>query len=574
MTKRRQTSTTPLPVAPNRTVDLFLWDAPSLMTQTGIWVSQAPGISAFTQSALKRTCIDLNDPQWIAWGQALERRLTLIWGPPGTGKTVTLRALAAGLCVAAAHLGTPLRLLISASNYNAFDNVIKDVESWQRAVDALGLPQPVPVRLHRLRGGSDGRLFPDVLKALPIIDTSTSNDVSLRQLRRDLESPQGIMIVAATPGQIYNLTTKTAAASESPVAALFTYVLVDEASQMDVGHILPLLCAATDDAQIALAGDPMQLPPIHKSPAPKGAEYMLGSVYDYVRTRFDPLPAGVEQMLEINYRSNEEIVAYGQALGYGTRYQSKSRALRLLLNMPIGAYATKTPPTGWPASLAWSPVLARIVDPDVPVVCISYSEGRSGQSNRFESQVVASLLRLLWDASPRQQLANEVGVRTPLIGTHTFETFWRCGVGVVTPHSAQRTQIVGELRRAFGGTFQQGTVMREAVDTVEKLQGQQRDVIVASFAIGDPDVVAAEEEFLFMLTRFNVMASRARAKLIVIVTDEVLDYISDDSVVLEGSRAIKLFARTFCRNPRPLRIPWIDRAGVTRDVAVELRTVP
>jgi hypothetical protein len=46
------------------------------------------------------------------------------------------------------------------------------------------------------------------------------------------------------------------------------------------------------------------------------------------------------------------------------------------------------------------------------------------------------------------------------------------------------------------------------VDTVERFQGQERDVIVASYALGDPDAIGDEDEFLMSLKRFNVMSSR------------------------------------------------------------------
>jgi superfamily I DNA and/or RNA helicase len=103
--------------------------------------------------------------------------------------------------------------------------------------------------------------------------------------------------------------------------------------------------------------------------------------------------------------------------------------------------------------------------------------------------------------------------------------------------------------------------VRAAVDTVERFQGQQRDVVLASFGLGDPDVIRAEEEFLYNLRRFNVMASRARAKLIVFVTRSLVAHLSDDRDVLAESLLLKRFAEQFCRplpaaGARPVAGPW------------------
>jgi hypothetical protein len=109
-------------------------------------------------------------------------------------------------------------------------------------------------------------------------------------------------------------------------------------------------------------------------------------------------------------------------------------------------------------------------------------------------------------------------------------------------------------------------LIRGAVDTVERFQGQQRDVIVASFALGDPDAISQEEEFLFSLRRFNVMASRARAKLIVLVSQEVVDHLSNDADTLRDSRLLKFFADIFCRQVEPMTLGY--RAGeLARDVS-------
>ena len=70
------------------------------------------------------------------------------------------------------------------------------------------------------------------------------------------------------------------------------------------------------------------------------------------------------------------------------------------------------------------------------------------------------------------------------------------------------------LQQVFNATGQMADWIRDAADTVERFQGQQRDVIIASYTLGDPAQIAEEDEFLMSLNRFNVIASRARAKLL------------------------------------------------------------
>jgi len=97
-------------------------------------------------------------------------------------------------------------------------------------------------------------------------------------------------------------------------------------------------------------------------------------------------------------------------------------------------------------------------------------------------------------------------------------------------------------------------MIRNAVDTVERFQGQQRDVIIASFALGDPDSIRDEDEFLFSLNRFNVMASRARAKLIVLVSQEVVDHLATDIKVMHQSKLLKVFVESYCDSARELNL--------------------
>jgi hypothetical protein len=540
MAKKKTSVIAAAPPPPPRTIDRFLWDAGTLV-RTEVALSTAPDDLRRT---LEGTGITLDHSQWNAWTRALTHRLTLIWGPPGTGKTRTLVAVLAGACAEALRTGRPIRILVSAFTYKAIDNVLEKLSGW------AGM-HATSVRVFRLRSGSkEGN---PALPAGSDVVTDTRRQ-EYRDLKNLLLNPEGVAIVGATPQQIYNFVTDKNQ-TNSPIAELFDFIALDEGSQLDVGSSIPPVCAAAAGAQIVVAGDPMQLAPISSAVMPAGAEAMLGSIYVYLKERFDL--DTLQQVLEINYRSNETIVAFGRMLGYPRQFRPNSHDLRIGLTSAL--HAGPDPPPGWPADLVWTPEWARILDPAVTAVCFHYDEGKSGQSNPFEAQAVASLVWLL-----RRHLAlsllNEVGSAVIPPALHPPESFWEKGVGIVTPHVAQRGLITTALQKAFRGTGED-RMIREAIDTVEKYQGGERQVMIASFSVGDPDVVAQEEEFLLGLNRFNVMASRARAKLVVFVSDQLLDHLANDRDVLEESRAIKTFAHGFCNTPVPLNLPWRDATG-------------
>jgi DNA replication ATP-dependent helicase Dna2 len=136
--------------------------------------------------------------------------------------------------------------------------------------------------------------------------------------------------------------------------------------------------------------------------------------------------------------------------------------------------------------------------------------------------------------------------------------FWEKAIGVVTPHRAQQGLIISRLQEVFAGTGVAPDLVRSAVDTVERFQGQERDVIIASYALGDPDAIGDEDEFLMSMNRFNVMASRARAKLVVLVSREVVDHLSGDLDTLRGSRLLKTFVDSFCERARPMTLGVLE----------------
>ena len=127
-----------------------------------------------------------------------------------------------------------------------------------------------------------------------------------------------------------------------------------------------------------------------------------------------------------------------------------------------------------------------------------------------------------------------------------------------------------KLQTLFQGQGATPAQIRAAVDTVERFQGQQRDVMLATFALGDPDAIRDEDEFLMSLNRFNVMASRTRAKLVVLVSQEIVNHLPTDMDVLRESALLKTYAETFCASARPLTLGHLVN-GVLKTVPGSFR---
>jgi hypothetical protein len=73
-------------------------------------------------------------------------------------------------------------------------------------------------------------------------------------------------------------------------------------------------------------------------------------------------------------------------------------------------------------------------------------------------------------------------------------------------------------------------------------QGNEREVILVSYGVADREFAEAEADFLLDPHRFNVAVTRARSKLVVVMSEEILRAVPNDDTVLAGSMAIKGYA--------------------------------
>ena len=498
--------------------DRFLWDADNLSHEAVTANLAAAGdvIAALSFPPTVR--------QKEAFDQALTRRLFVLWGPPGTGKSETSAAIIMGKVCIARYEQRPLRVLLTGPTWMAIDTVYRKLPPL---LESLGYQDVDLMLVHSPTSqpaGLDERVLATAIPA-------TDKNLSYSNLINELRAPTKITIVATTAHQVPRMIDAVVGDWRAPTQAdLFDFVLVDEASQVDVASSLLFLTAVAHNACLTVVGDDLQMPPIHQANIPEGCKDIAGSLYNFYKNHHNVTPV----MLDKNFRSNAEIVEFTKNAGYLGSLHAQRKELRVYYSSSVPT----TCPADWPAALVFSEAYHQILDPDRPLVCIIHPDGQNAQCNRFEAQITAGLVRSLYGL-----LAGELSLHqghVPSTGPYFGDDFFKRGLGIVTPHKAQQAEIIRLLEEIMPAEVNRQEI-RNAVDTVERFQGQEKDVMIATFALGDPDAIALEEEFIFGLERFNVIASRAKAKLIVLVSRELADHLPSELAVMRSSHLLKRF---------------------------------
>lgn len=507
------------PVTP---LSRILWTADAAHVRSVGTAAQA--ISVATYAKAKH---NLNKSQTDAVAHAAEKGLTIIWGPPGTGKTQTLAGCIHGLVHDATQRSQPLKVLVAGPTYKAVEEIIG------RVVESLDADPTCPAEV--FVGYSSSQTPKPFAAANRHLRVESFNLGQSNQETQDcltsLADTKVVTIVATSTMQAYKFADWSCGSYVGPI---FDVVIVDESSQVQVTTAISPLATLKEDARLIIAGDHLQMPPITALEPPKGAEYLVGSIQKYLLERpfgsqITPCP------LEENYRSAEDIVAYARTIGYRTTLQAANAATSLhLLTAP------PTPASGFPGGMPWSPLWPNILAPENKVLTLLHDDDLSSQSNSFEAKIVAALTWCL-----RQTASAELDGRGTV--THAVpqpDQFWGRCIGIVTPHRAQRALVIRELRAIFPSD--PPDLIDSAVDTVEKFQGGQRHTIIVTFGVGDADVIMGEEAFLMQLERTNVAISRAMAKCLVVMPMTLAGHVPQDKKALETAHAIKDYVDEFC----------------------------
>jgi DNA replication ATP-dependent helicase Dna2 len=246
----------------------------------------------------------------------------------------------------------------------------------------------------------------------------------------------------------------------------FDRVIVDEAGQLDEPATLGPLTLAP---RFVLGGDHLQLPPVVRTrnggSGEEGAPALEQSLFERL---YESSPKSRISRLNMQYRMNREVQDISSRVFYDGELFPSPDAERRRLNLS-------------PKGLG-DPQVERILDPERPVVFVDVEGRDTGKARIEEAEAAGRIVRGLLAC-----------------GAAAHE------IGIITPYRAQQSLI----RNKFHSMSDVAASL--SVDTVDRFQGGEREVILLSLVRSD-NVTS----FLADRKRLNVSLSRARSKLILL----------------------------------------------------------
>lgn len=254
----------------------------------------------------------------------------------------------------------------------------------------------------------------------------------------------------------------------------FDYVIMDEAAQMSIPLALPAIMRGR---RLIFVGDHQQLDPI--VPQDTGNKFFDCSIF---KRLVDLYPNDIT-LLNQSYRLNDSLIRIPNQLFYGGQLSS--------------ACERKVQFTTYDCKIA-SPILNHESSALLVVHHEFDSLGRSPYEADLTACIVSDLLR------------NSVSVNQ---------------IGIMSPYRAQ----IREIKRGLleHKVISEKIVNQLFIDTVERMQGQEKDYIIYSMSNSNPAEVEDRLEFFYSPNRLNVALTRARVKCIVIANEKIFTFCED-----------------------------------------------
>jgi hypothetical protein len=410
-------------------------------------------------------------------------RVLVVQGPPGTGKSHTIGLAIIARMLSLKSRARSFRVAVAAKTHAATEIVLRSVAARLRELRAAFPDDERWRQLDGLRIVKIARTadepMPEGVAALPIYSGDFSAGLQWLGL---LQQP--FVVVGGTPGGLYTLI-KRGAGEIDWAKEYFDLVVVDEASQMGIAEALAAAAFVRSDGQFIAVGDHRQMPPILTHTWDEEARRDLAkarphlSIFEYLqRLGFPQAP------LDESFRIPAEIADFLRRHVYAhdkIDFRSQQRRRLNKIDHLDGQLHE------------W---LAAVFAPEHSMILVEHDEEGSQQSNQYESELAAAIA----EAATKQ------------LGLNATE-----GLGIVVPHRAQKALLAARLPELAG-----------AIDTVERFQGGERELIIVSATVSDREYAQAESSFLLDPRRLTVAISRPKRKLIILASRTVFDLIAED----------------------------------------------
>lgn len=423
---------------------------------------------------------ELDDSQQKVLSEILglsEGDLSLVVGPPGSGKTEVIAKAASELASAGE------RILVTSHTNIAVDNVIEKLAAQDRhQVVRAGRPEKLSkgsqeLMLSKAISDSDDETVTALLdkveqlesKISELKDKNSASDNGLHSSQAELAEARRLVRELqdrAEAESTRNVDITGATIVRSQLGGLasvnFDTVIIDEASQITV----PMgLLGMVNAAKWVVVGDHNQLRPVLKTASTAdGSPPADASLFAFLRHRCDN-----SQWLEYHYRSHADIIGFAQQHVYDNRISVTDSCPRGF-DEPEGQYDSRG------AAVADGPPVT-FVDVDGEQ---QWRREFSGSVNPTEVEVAADVVNALINS-----------------GTVAPDE-----LGVITPYRGQRSLIADELT----------SHAEVEVSTVDGFQGREREVVVFSTV----NTKRGGLGFAGNRNRFNVAASRPERRFIIL----------------------------------------------------------
>jgi len=410
----------------------------------------------------------------------LESTVQLLQGPPGTGKTMTT-AVATFVRILAMPQ-KPRIVLLSANTHTAIDTLLARMAKIMEPLKEQALKcelEWTEMSLYK----AESAPAPGTAGAITKIKANANGLAQLAEAKS-----RGVVILGGTTGTLLKL-------ADLDKEFRGELLILDEASMMVFPHFLALATLVRETGSIMLAGDHRQLSPIlshdwDREDRPPTVLYQpYASAYEAIRSLRPQVSEQQLRMdaLQVTFRLPDEIrKLIARIYRLDDVDLHSPRSIQVREEQRIYEKKDKVNSIDYENSLksVWSGANGLFL--------VAHTEHDSRQSNQLEVNIIKEILSCAEDIADGS-------------------------VAIVTPHRAQRTLLQKQLKE-FGKEV-------DLIDTVERLQGGERPVVIFSATVSDPAAIASNVEFILDLNRSNVAFSRAKQRLIVICSEELLNFI-------------------------------------------------